>query len=196
MKIKILQWILILFLLPADWLYLFGKNSKIIQKDLERLRDEIPYKKLGVVAFNYVFLINKPFRNIFYYRAEHSLIIRNISKLFFPPLETIEIMGKIGPGFRVSHNYAVIHPETAGENFFVGHGATIGKGKANANGRVYPVIGDNVEIYANAVVFGGINIGNNVKIGAGAVVNMDVPDNCTVVGNPGRVIKRGLTNEW
>lgn len=188
MKIKILQWVLLLFLLPADSLYLFGKNKKIIQRDLEKLKDEIPYDEMGIAAFNYAMVINKPFRNIFYYRTEYSLLGRNISKRFFPPLKTIEIMGKIGPGFRMSHNYAVIHPEKAGENLFTGHGVTIGKGKPDADGRVYPIIGDNVSIYANAVVFGGIHIGNNVKIGAGAVVNKDVPDNCTVVGNPGRII--------
>lgn len=45
-------------------------------------------------------------------------------------------------------------------------------------------------ICPNAVVFGGICIGNNVKIGAGCIVNKSVPDNCTVVGNPARIIKK------
>lgn len=186
MKIKVLQWILIFFFLPADLLYLFGRNRKIIQKDLERLKDEIPYKNMGLAAFNYILLIDKPFRNIFYYRTSYSLVLRNISKLFFGPLKTIEIMGNIGEGFRISHNYAVIHPDKAGCNLFVGHGATIGKGKPNPDNpkQIYPVIGNNVSIYANAVVFGGITIGDNVNIGAGAVVNKDVPDHCTAVGNP------------
>ena len=43
---------------------------------------------------------------------------------------------------------------------------------------------------ANAVVLGGVHIGNNVKIGAGAVVTKDIPDNCTVVGNPARIVKK------
>lgn len=189
MKIKVLQWILLLFLLPADVLYLFGKNKAVIQADLQRLKEEIPYKKLGIVAFNYIMIINKPFRNIFYYRTRYSMVGRNISKIFFPPLKTIEILGEIAPGFRISHNYAVIHPERAGENLSVGQGVTIGKGTPAADGREYPLLGDNVSVYTNAVVFGGIRIGNNVRIGAGAVVNKDVPDDCTVVGNPGRIIK-------
>jgi len=53
-----------------------------------------------------------------------------------------------------------------------------------------PEIGDNVVIYANAVVFGKIKIGNNVKIGAGSVVFKDVPDNSTVAGNPARIISK------
>lgn len=57
-----------------------------------------------------------------------------------------------------------------------------------ARGQIQPILGNNVDIYANAVIFGGIKIGNNVKIGAGAVVNKDIPDNCTVIGNPLRII--------
>lgn len=192
MKIKILQWLLILFLLPADFLYLFGRNHDTIQEDLARLKDEIPYQRIALGAFNYIFLIDKPFRNIFYYRTRYSLVLRNISKLFFKPIQTIEIMGEIEGGFRISHNYAVIHPESAGKNFFVGHGATVGKGKANEQNpkQIYPVIGDDVSIYTNAVVFGGIRIGNHVQIGAGAVVNKDVPDYSTVVGNPAVIIKK------
>lgn len=189
MKNKIILILTFIFLIPADLLFLFSKSKEIIKKDLEKYCMETPYKKANIAAFNFCMVINKPFRSIFYYRAKKSLILRNISKLFLPPLNTIEILGDIGAGFRISHNYAVIHPERAGENLFVGHGATIGKGRPAEDGRVYPVLGNNVEVYANAIVFGGINVGNNVKIGAGAVVNKDIPDNCTVVGNPGRIVK-------
>lgn len=44
-----------------------------------------------------------------------------------------------------------------------------------------PIIGDNVNITAHAVVLGGIKIGNNSQIGAGAIVVKDVPDNAVVV---------------
>ena len=50
------------------------------------------------------------------------------------------------------------------ENLTVRNGVTIGKGKVpNENGLIQPVLGDNVDVYANAVIFGGIRIGNNVK---------------------------------
>lgn len=52
-----------------------------------------------------------------------------------------------------------------------------------------PVIGNNVRIYLNSVIFGDINIGDNAVIGAGAVVINDVPANAVVVGNPARIIK-------
>lgn len=51
-----------------------------------------------------------------------------------------------------------------------------------------PHIGDNVFIGAGAKILGNITIGNNVKIGANAVVTKNVPDNCTVIGNPGIII--------
>lgn len=188
MKIKILQWILIIFLIPADLMYLFLGYRKVIDADMERLIDEIPYTKEGIPALNYLLLVNKPFRNVFYYRVSNSLILKNLSRVFIKPLNTIEIEGKIKGGLRISHNYAVIHPESAGENLFVGHGATIGKNDREKGKQHYPVIGNNVSIYANAVVFGSISIGNNVLIGAGAIVNRDIPDNCTVVGNPCRII--------
>lgn len=190
MKDKILLIIATILLLPADILFLTVRNKTVIKNDLSKYSMESPYKTTGIMAFNYCMYFIKPFRNIFYFRTKKSLILRNISRILIPPLNTIEIMGNIGDGFRISHNYAVIHPQSAGKNLFVGHGATIGKGKDDKNGRIYPIIGDDVEIYANAVVFGGITIGNNVKIGAGAVVNKDVPDNCTVVGNPGKIISR------
>lgn len=54
--------------------------------------------------------------------------------------------------------------------------------------RKAPVIGKNCLIGAGAVIIGGIRIGNDVKIGAGAVVNTDIPDHCTVVSQPARII--------
>lgn len=61
--------------------------------------------------------------------------------------------------------------------------------------RCAPVIGDNCLIGAGAVLLGGIRIGSNVKIGAGAVICKDVPDGCTVVSQPARMIEKGMRDE-
>ena len=52
-----------------------------------------------------------------------------------------------------------------------------------------PIIGDNVYIGAGAIIIGNIKVGNNVVIGAGAVVVTDVPDRAIIIGNPGRIIR-------
>lgn len=54
-----------------------------------------------------------------------------------------------------------------------------------------PTIGDNCLIGAGAVMVGGIQIGNGVNIGAGAVVHTDIPDGCTVVAQPSRILEKG-----
>ena len=58
-----------------------------------------------------------------------------------------------------------------------------------------PVIGNNFLIGAGAVLVGGIRIGNHVSIGAGAVVHRDIPDHCTVVAQPPRILERGETHD-
>lgn len=107
-------------------------------------------------------------------------------------IKTVEIDSEngIGAGFAPRHNVCVIHVFEAGENIEVGANVVIGYGKANERGEHYPTIGNNVAINANASIFGGIRIGNNVTVGAGAVVNKDVPDNCVVVGNPARIVRQ------
>lgn len=72
-----------------------------------------------------------------------------------------------------------------GKGTIIHHAVTIG---ASAIGE-YPVIGEKCIIGAKAVIIGAIKIGNNVKVGAGAVVVNDVPDNCTVVGVPARIVR-------
>ncbi len=189
-KKKILQCCFLYKTIIADIIYLKSRNRYLINKDIERYSKEYPYSKPGVLSLNYCLLFFKPFRNVFYYRTEQNHILRGISRFFLKPVTGIEIIGgEIGEGFRIDHNYCVIRVQKAGKNLTVRNGVTIGKGKRKENQTfIHPVIGDNVDIYANAVVFGGIHIGSNVNIGAGAVVNKDVPDCCTVVGNPMRII--------
>ncbi len=68
----------------------------------------------------------------------------------------------------------------------MGQNTTIGR---SLDPEDFPTIGNNVYISAGARIIGKINVGNNVIIGANAVVNKDVPDNCIVAGVPARVIR-------
>lgn len=97
----------------------------------------------------------------------------------------------IGRGLFIDHAVGVVIGETTviGDNVSIFQGVTLG-GVSTSKGKRHPTIGDNVTIGAGAKVLGNITIGNNVKIGAGSVVIKDVPPNSTVVGVPGRVVRR------
>ena len=79
-----------------------------------------------------------------------------------------------------------------GNGFFFYQCCTVGGTKDKEGNIYYPEIGENVHMYANSSILGNCKIGNNVNIGAGAVVkNQNVPDNCTVFGlSPNLIIKR------
>ena len=97
----------------------------------------------------------------------------------------------IGKGFFIDHATGVVIGETTiiHDNVSIFQGVTLG-GVSTSKKKRHPTIGNNVTIGANASVLGDITIGDNVKIGAGSVVVKDVPPNTTVVGIPGRVVKR------
>ena len=100
---------------------------------------------------------------------------------------------KIGKGFFIDHGNGVIIGETTiiGDNVTLYQGVTLG-GTGKEHGKRHPTIGSNVMISAGAKVLGSFTIGDNSKIGAGSVVLSEVPPPCsTVVGVPGRVVKRG-----
>ena len=96
----------------------------------------------------------------------------------------------IGMSFFIDHATGVVIGETAiiGDHVIVYQGVTLG-GVSSSKGKRHPTIGNNVVIGTGAIVLGNINIGNNVRIGAGSVVLKDIPDDSTVVGIPGEVVK-------
>jgi serine O-acetyltransferase len=97
----------------------------------------------------------------------------------------------LGEGLFIDHGMGIVIGETAvvGRNVTIYKGVVLG-GTGKEKGKRHPTIGDNVVISSSSTVLGSIRIGNNAKIGAGSVVLKDVPDNCTVVGVPGRVVVR------
>lgn len=96
----------------------------------------------------------------------------------------------IGEGFFIDHAIGVVIGETAiiGDNVSIYQGVTLGG--VSSVGKRHPTIGDCVTIGTGATVLGNIKIGDHVKVGAGSVVVKDVPPHSTVVGIPGKVVKR------
>ena len=91
------------------------------------------------------------------------------------------------PKFPRGINGIIISPDAEiGKNCIIFHQVTIGNDYRDTKN--VPVIGDNVVIYPGAKITGKIKIGNNVKIGANAVVVDDIPDNATVVAPKARMI--------
>ena len=97
----------------------------------------------------------------------------------------------IGNGLFIDHGAGVIIGETAiiGDNVTLYQGVTLG-GTGKETGKRHPTLEDNVMVSAGAKILGSFTIGENSKIGAGSVVLKPVPPNCTVVGVPGRIVKR------
>ena len=96
----------------------------------------------------------------------------------------------IGKSFFIDHATGVVIGETAviGDHVIIYQGVTLG-GVSASKGKRHPTIGNNVVIGTGAIVLGNITIGNNVRIGAGSVVLKDIPDDSTVVGIPGEIVK-------
>lgn len=104
---------------------------------------------------------------------------------------------EIGPGFAITHGWGlVVSAKTKiGKNVTLFHGVTVGrKVKVLSDGSketAFPVLEDEVWVGPNAVIVGGVTVGQGSRIAAGAFVTKDIPPYSIVVGNPGKVVKTG-----
>ena len=98
---------------------------------------------------------------------------------------------KIGKGLVIDHGTGVVIGETAeiGDNCTIYQGVTLG-GTGKDLGKRHPTLGNNVLVGAGAKVLGPFYIGDNSKIAANAVVLKEIPENCTAVGMPAKVVRR------
>ena len=126
-----------------------------------------------------------------FYKIKLKFIARSISQMgrFFTGIE-IHPGAKIGHGFFIDHGMGIVIGETCeiGNNVTLYQDVTLG-GTGKDIGKRHPTIGNDVLIGAGAKVLGPFTVGNGAKIGAGSVVLEEVPENCTVVGNPGRIVR-------
>jgi len=167
---------------------------KNIKREIGVIRERDPAIHSSMEVFLY-----PSFKVMLHYRAAHKLYLKKhyflarwISQRAVRKTG-IEIHpgAQIGTGFFIDHGNGVIIGETAivGNNVTLYQGVTLG-GTGKEQGKRHPTIGDNVMISAGAKILGSFTIGANSKIGAGSVVLEEVPPNSTVVGVPGRVVKR------
>ena len=108
---------------------------------------------------------------------------------FFTGIE-IHPGATIGRRFFIDHGAGVVIGETTeiGDDVLLYQGVTLG-GTGAEKGKRHPTLGNSVVVGTGAKILGNIRIGDNVKVGAGSVVVHPVPDNSTVVGIPGKVVR-------
>ncbi len=126
------------------------------------------------------------------YQKGHTLLARWVSqRLVRRTGIEIHPAATIGKRFFIDHGTGVVIGETTeiGDDCTIYQGVTLG-GTGKDQGKRHPTLGNNVMVGAGAKVLGPITIGNNVRIAAGAVVLTDIPDNCTAVGIPAKVVRR------
>jgi len=126
------------------------------------------------------------------FKHDIKLIARLISQTarFLTGIE-IHPGATIGKRCFIDHGMAVVIGETAeiGDDVTIYQAVTLG-GTGKETGKRHPTIGDNVVISSGAKVLGPFKVGSHSKIGAGSVVLKEIPEYCTVVGIPGKIIKQ------
>ncbi|MCK4777323.1 MAG: serine O-acetyltransferase [Actinomycetia bacterium] len=166
-----------------------------IKKDLKVIKERDPAAS-NIIE---ILLCYPGLHAIWFHRISHFLYRRGLKTIprlishasrFFTNIE-IHPGAEIEEGFFIDHGTGVVIGETTkiGKNVTLYQGVTLG-GTGKEKGKRHPTIGDNVVIAADATVLGPIEIGENARVGAGAVVINPVPPNSTVVGVPGRVVKK------
>ena len=165
-----------------------------IKKETVIIRERDPAIHSNMEVFLY-----PSFRVMLHYRLAHKLYLkkhyflaRYISQRAVRKTG-IEIHpgATIGEGLFIDHGNGVVIGETTiiGNNVTLYQGVTLG-GTGKEHGKRHPTLEDNVMVSSGARVLGSFTLGENTKIGAGSVVLKEVPPNCTVVGVPGRIVKR------
>ncbi|KAF5031985.1 Serine acetyltransferase [bioreactor metagenome] len=169
---------------------------KSIIEDIDSVFDRDPAARNRIE----VLLLYPHMKALITYRIAHNLYKK---KRFFMA-RWISNMGRkwsgieihpgatIGKGLFIDHGMGVVIGETAviGNNVTMFHGATLG-GTGNEKGKRHPTVGDNVTIGSSAKILGNIYIASGTKVGANSVVLYDTSPNSTVVGIPGREVKKG-----
>lgn len=165
-----------------------GRSNNLYElRYWEKVMPSIKYKS-NFLCFIRMCAAYRDYRSLLLFRSGNigeflSYLVPHLSSLYF-----ITESSKIGKGLILRHSFStIVFPESMGEDCQIWQNVTIGR--AHDKGR-RPRIGNNVKICAGAVVIGDIEIGDNVIIGANAVVTKSIPANCVVCGNPAIIIKK------
>jgi serine O-acetyltransferase len=171
-----------------------------MREDIRSVLQSDPAAKSGLqVALLYAGL-----HAIWAYRFAHALHLRGFHFIARGISQTARWMtgveihpaAVIGRRFFIDHGMGIIVGETAiiGDDVLLYQGVTLG-GTGNETGKRHPTLGDRVVVGAGAKVLGNILIDSDTRIGANSVVLSNVPPHSTVVGIPGKVVRRRKVDE-
>lgn len=170
------------------------KIINYIKEEIKIIKKRDPAIKSNLEVFLYPsFKVMISYRIAHYfYLKKHYFLARYISERA-KRKTGIEIHpgATIGKGLFIDHGMGVVIGETAEikDNVTIYQGVTLG-GTGKEQGKRHPTIESNVMISTGAKILGSFTVGENSKIGAGSVVLKSVPKNSTVVGIPGKVVKK------
>jgi serine O-acetyltransferase len=174
----------------------FARLAREVREDLTAARERDPAARS--VGRAEILLTYGGVQAILAHRVSHALhetgvpvlprMLANVMKV----VTGIEIhpAARIGRGLFIDHGSGVVIGETAevGDDVTMYQGVTLG-GTGFARGKRHPTVGNEVMIGSGAKLLGPIEVGDRCKIGANSVVIHDVPQNSTVVGNPGHPVR-------
>jgi serine O-acetyltransferase len=154
-------------------------------------RDPAAHSALAV-ALSYPGFHARQLHRLAHWSYERHIPVLPGAVAFFSRMLTgIEIhpAAQIGEGLFIDHGMGVVIGETTviGDDCHLSQGVTLG-GTSTRREKRHPTLGNNVLIGAGAIVLGAVEIGDHVRIGAGSVVLTNVPPFATVVGNPGKIV--------
>ena len=176
------------------------KTVKAIREEIRTNVDAIKQRDPAAKSDMEILLLYSGLHAVLAYRVSHKLYIsghtfsaRAVSQAarFLTGIE-IHPGATIGKGLVIDHGMGIVIGETTeiGDNCTLYQGVTLG-GTGKDVGKRHPTIGNNVLVGAGAKVLGPINIEDNSKVAANAVVLKDISENSTAVGIPARVVRQG-----
>lgn len=175
-----------LYYSPLFFIYIIkARKDEKLQEDINAAMHLCKWhtsSKRTLSFLNYICFLPE-WRILYLYRLG---TIGKLMGILYPNRNLLTIhCSKISGGLFLHHAHSTqINANKIGHNCQIWQNVTIGR---KYNGGGVPSIGDNVCICTGACVLGPIKIGNNVTIGANAVVISDIPDNCLAVGVPAKI---------
>lgn len=171
------------------------------KETLKKIGDDFPSSKFTLRIFLRQYLYSPSFRILLNYRLgkyffeRNSPVFRRLAKYFKAQMIVrrscqFSYKCEIGKALKLPHPIGIVIGDGViiKDNIEVYQQVTIGSHGKKGQPLAYPVVENNVKIFAGAKIIGGINIGENAIIGANALVNINVPANAKAVGVPCKII--------